>query len=78
VWLQTLYTQSPDASCDDTAGGWGMHHAGQTNNCGNSNGNLDRLSAIVIDCGMLPVPLCESRGGNTPGGIVESKLELTK
>ncbi|MFZ0015050.1 MAG: Tad domain-containing protein [Acidimicrobiia bacterium] len=78
VWIHTLYTKSPDASCTDTDGTWGLHHSGQANSCGKSNGNLDRLNAIVIDCGMLPVPLCVSRGGATPGGTPEATLELTK
>lgn len=80
IWLQTLYTTSPNSSdtCVDDDGSWAQHHAGEANSCGRSNGNLDRVSAVVIDCGMLPVPLCQSRGGNTPGGIVESILQLIK
>lgn len=85
VWLQTLYTVQPSAACDDkdlTPGNtWGLHHAGQPNSCGDNTGNLDRLSAIVIDCGMLPRALCDARPGppgSTPGGDVTPHLELTR
>lgn len=85
VWLQTLYTTSPTAACDDqeTSGPntWGLHHAGQLNSCGANNGNLVRLAAIVIDCGMLPQNLCDARPGppgSTPGGDVAPTFELTK
>ncbi len=83
IWLQMLYTQQPSADCDDsgTTGGvdWGVHHAGQQNSCGMGNGNLDRVAAIIIDCGMLPDDVCRSRPGRPgPGGIPTPRLELTK
>ena len=83
VWLQTLYTQAPDASCDDQVNSgpnkWGMHHAGQSNSCGSSNGNVDRLSAIVLDCGMIPDDVCQSRPGPpSPGGDLVPTIRLTK
>jgi Flp pilus assembly protein TadG len=85
VWLQTLYTKSPSADCDDVVNTgpavnhWGLHHAGQENSCGASNGNVDRLSAFVLDCGMLPVGACSSRPGPpTPGGDLIPTLRLTK
>lgn len=83
VWYQTLYTQSPNASCDDRVNSgpsqWGLHHAGQENSCGQSNGNVDRLSAMVLDCGMVPQSSCASRPGPPgPGGDLIPTIRLTK
>ncbi|HXV71371.1 MAG TPA: hypothetical protein VEB69_08220, partial [Acidimicrobiia bacterium] len=90
VYMQTLYTLitggSSAGACDDplrtgVAGPqprWGRHDAGEPINCGNNNGNLDRLSSFVLDCAMLPDEICDARPGTHPGGDVDPILELTK
>lgn len=82
TWYQTLYTRST-VSCTDAVSApgntWGLHHAGQQNSCGTSSANLVRLSAIVLDCGMLPPGGCDSRPGiPSPGGDLIPTIRLTK
>jgi len=80
LWFQTLYQSgnkqgSPDLMCWSQAegatgnSGWYRHDAGQPFDCGRSNQNVDRLSGIVLDCGMLPEDACLPDGEpNNPGG----------
>jgi hypothetical protein len=87
VYMQTLYTLitggGGGGACDDVDRGasgnprWGRHDAGESIDCGKNNGNLDRISAVVLDCGMLSGDVCDARPG-TPGGDVDPILELTK
>lgn len=90
VWFQKLYqegTGNPESDpCfsqdpSDTGNkGWYMHEAGQQFHCGKPNQNIDALSSIVIECGMLPATLCDpttSPGGN-PGGTPVWTVELTR
>ena len=87
VYMQTLYTLitgvGGGGACDDALRGatgnprWGRQDAGEPIDCGKNNGNLDRLSAIVLDCGMLSGEVCDARPG-TPGGDLTPVLELTK
>lgn len=84
VYLQTLYTLitggGAAGGCDP--GGpvqrWGRHDAGELVSCGKNNGNVDRLSSIVLDCGMLLPDICDARPGFPPGGNVIPTLELTR
>ena len=86
VYMQTLYTLisgGGGGTCDDVARGaignprWGRHDAGEEIDCGQNSGNLDRISAVVLNCGMLSSEICTGRPG-TPGGDVTPILELTK
>lgn len=94
VYMQKLYQAgilvgNPDPFCfvqhPSQVGnaGWYMHEAGQAFDCGRSNQNVDALSSIVLECGMLPINLCEptsSPGGNPkdPGGLRVASIELTR
>lgn len=83
VYLQTLYTLITGGpgggDCDPGGPGqrWGRHDAGQEEDCGKNNGNLDRLASIVLECRMLPSHICISAPGN-PGGDPNPRLELVK
>lgn len=84
VYLQTLYTLitggSGGGDCDPGGPGqrWGRHDAGQEEDCGKSNGNLDRLSSIVLECAMLPGDICEAAPGFPPAGDPNPTLELVE
>lgn len=87
VYMQTLYTLISGGSggaCDDVLRGangnprWGRHDAGEAIGCGQDNGDLDRISAMVLDCSMLSTDVCDARPGADPGGDVDPILELTK
>lgn len=58
--------------------GWYMHEAGQPFDCGRNNQNVDRLAAIVIDCGALPNTVCVAGSSSNPGGQPVLKVELSK
>ena len=89
TYLQTLYTLisggGAAGGCDDvlrhgvsgSVQRWGRHDAGEPISCGRTNGNLDRLSGLVLDCEMLSLDVCVGRPG-TPGGDVTPRLELTR
>ncbi|MEN8040222.1 MAG: pilus assembly protein TadG-related protein [Actinomycetota bacterium] len=67
----------PDPGPDNS--GWFMHEAGQAFNCGKSTDNVDRLSAIVLACGMLPDDLCLPDGPpNDLTGQPRLIIELTR
>jgi hypothetical protein len=84
VYLQTLYTVITGGGgaggCDPGPPGprWGRHDAGEPVSCGKNNGSLDRLSSIVLDCGMLLETICDARPGFPPGGSVVPVLELIR
>jgi hypothetical protein len=90
VYIQTLYTLITGGggagACDDPERTeasspslrWGRHEAGEEIDCGANNGNLDRLSALVLDCSMLSTDVCDSRPGASPAGDITPRLELTK
>ena len=83
AYMQTLYTLitggGAAGACDPGGSGqrWGRHDAGETQDCGRNNDNLDRLASIVLDCGMLPDNICQARPGS-PGGDPNPTLELVK
>lgn len=83
VYLQTLYTVITGGggagACDPGPPGqrWGRHDAGQEEDCGKSNQNLDRLASIVLECAMLPDDVC-SAAPASPGGNPNPTLELVK
>lgn len=63
VYLNRLYSSGAGV-CDplDARGhNWALLDAGQDfgGNCGAANNNLDRVSAYVIDCRMLPETVCD-------------------
>jgi hypothetical protein len=89
VYMQTLYTLITGGGaggCDDPLRTgvtgpnqrWGRQDAGEEIDCGKNTGNLDRLSALVLDCGMLSPAICNARPGFPPGGDVIPILELVK
>ena len=90
VFIQKLYQQGMEAGTPDpfcyvrhpleTSQGWYMHEAGQqTNACGRSNQNVDRLAAIVLDCASLPNTICiDDTTSASPGGRPVVTLELVK
>jgi hypothetical protein len=89
VFFQTLYQSgngqgSPDPMCFTQAesasgnSGWYRHEAGQPFDCGRSNQNVDRVSAIVLDCGMLPVDKCDPEPGPPPSGQPVYQVLLTR
>lgn len=84
VYLQTLYTLITGGGgagdCDPGGPGqrWGRHDAGQEEDCGKSNANLDRLSSIVLECAMLPGDICNAAPGFPPAGDPNPTLELVK
>lgn len=90
VWLQKLYqsgngTGNPDEMCFSQAesatgnAGWYWHEAGQPFSCGQSNQNVDRLSGIVLDCGMFPEGLCiPDPSPPNPGGHPVFRILLSK
>jgi hypothetical protein len=90
AWLQKIYQQgnlsgSPDPMCwsqaEGTPGnaGWYWHEAGQPFDCGQSNQNVDRVSAIVLDCAMLPTSTCRADiNPSDPGGIPVYEILLSR
>lgn len=91
VYIQTLYQDgnkvgSPDPLCfsqhpaQPGNKGWYRHDAGQPFDCGRPNQNVDRMSSIVINCGMLPSSLCipDPAPGGPPGGTPVLIIELVK
>jgi len=89
IYLQTLYQSgnrkgNPDVMCFSQAegvtgnSGWYRHEAGLPFNCGRSNQNVDRVAAIVLDCGMLPVDKCDPDPGPGPGGQPVFEVLLTR
>ena len=75
---------SPPAECFSQAegatgnSGWYWHQAGQDFDCGRNNQNVDRVAAIVIDCGMLPAPTCTPDSTSAPGGDPVLEVRLTR
>lgn len=84
VYMQTLYTliQGGNGGTCDPGGStqrWGRHDAGNDEDCGKANDFVDRMSAWLLDCGMLPTDVCTSRPGPpTPGGELDPEIELTR
>jgi len=82
VFLQTLYSDvsgnNTRGTCDPGGSGarWIRLDGGQGGNCGKSNDNLDRISAFVLDCTMLPDDVCTGAPGG-PGGTPVPKVQLT-
>jgi hypothetical protein len=66
VFLNKLYSKDGNnkLGCevlDPRDHAWFMHEAGQNYgvNCGRAQASVDRLSAIVLDCAMLPKSVCD-------------------
>lgn len=90
IWFQKMYQSgsssgNPDPMCFSQAetatgnSGWYWHEAGQPFNCGKANQNVDRLSGIVLDCGMFPEDTCIPDGSPTnPGGDPVFRILLSK
>jgi hypothetical protein len=89
VFFQALYQSgngqgNPDVMCFSQAegatgnSGWYRHEAGQPFDCGRSNQNVDRVSAIVLDCGMLAEDKCDPEPGSEPGGEFVYVVLLTR
>jgi hypothetical protein len=90
AWINGLYQRgisvgSPDPMCWSQAesasgmSGWYRHESGLPFSCGRSNQNVDRVSAIVFDCGMLSANLCDpDRSPPRPGGSPVFEILLTK
>ncbi len=90
VWFQALYQSgnkqgSPDLMCFSQAegatgnSGWYRHEAGQGFDCGRSVQNVDRLSAIVLDCGMFSGDTCiPDHSPPNPGGDPVFQILLSK
>jgi hypothetical protein len=92
VWIQKLYqegksTGAPDERCWSTTTppgpgnptGWYWHEAGQDFACGVDAG-VDRVSALVLKCGMLPATICDPLDppGNPDAGSPVETIELTR
>lgn len=93
AFIQTLYQDSikvgaPDPLCfsqhpaQSGNKGFYRHDAGLKFDCGRAVQNVDRVAALVIDCGMLPATLCTpdgvSPGGHHPSGNPVYIIELVK
>lgn len=89
VYFQTLYqygneTGSPDPMCFSQAegatgnAGWYRHEAGQGFDCGRSNQNVDRVAALVLDCGMMSPETCNPDPQPGPGGSLVYAVRLTQ
>ncbi len=88
VFLNTLYQDAPGSSvdpddwppfCVSPNGEWFVQESGEGSSCGSNNANVDRLSAIVLNCGMLPGDSCIPDGPpNNPSGQPRLTIELTR
>jgi len=92
VWIQKLYQEgksksSPDSQCWSTTSsgpgnpsGWYWHEAGQKFDCALSTAHLDRISGLVLRCGMLPATICDPLDlpGNPDAGDPVETIELTR
>jgi hypothetical protein len=86
VYLQATYSGFSGGSSrfDCDPGGnkrWGIHQAGEPGNCGRDNDNLDRISGIVLACGMFPDTICLPDGSGpagTPAGTPVLSVYLSR
>ena len=83
IGLRQSVLGAPDPMCFSQAegatgnAGWYRHEAGQLFDCGRSNQNIDRVAAIVLDCGMLSPDSCEP-DPQGPGGTLIYQVRLTQ
>ena len=85
VFIDRLYEKRPAKACDPLDArkvDYQTHQAGQQFSCGGPNSKLDRISAVVFKCGMLPDLLCRTieSGEGTPEDIggTPFKVQLTE
>lgn len=87
AFMYRMYTKSASTMCDPAdprATTYAVLDAGQvhhapdlTNSCGANNGKVDRLSSLILACGMVPDKLC-NKTTQQPAGLDIYEFRLTK